>query len=452
MKELGNREDVSWGTAKGSVRNTAAAGFAQGAAPFAATFSRRRLLAQLGAFTAALAAVPALAAKPPLPQCEKGAQQSMALAEYEKALDTLPSEADCPKLKELHDLYNSRPRHTSLVPATRKGQTVNMAVVRTGKLGAGRVTVLVHGVLADHRTWWYVAGALGGDQELWILELPGCGQSTGHPADLEPDAFTPTAMAERIGLVLEQCLADRAALGEPVQHLTLAGHSLGGACVLRLLSSGGLRDRFPEMRRRLDALVLFAPCDVAVNCLPPHFQPLLKLTPAKVAIGDVLGVVGDKLKAQTRKSFFLPECATREQAERLSGGLTVAAHLRSAQAMVRGAVPWKVKENRPDWPAITALENDYAKVNVPCLIAWGEWDETLSETMGHKIRDHVPLGRLVEITGAGHSVISEQPRACVQILRTAQAEVEAGSFAALPLVCRYGKRPFDGDQMLARQG
>jgi len=113
-------------------------------------------------------------------------------------------------------------------------------------------------------------------------------------------------------------------------------------------------------------------------------------------------------------------------------------------------VPWKTKENRPDWPAITLLEADYGNVDVPCLIAWGEWDETLTETMGHKIRDHVPGARLVEIIGSGHSVISEQPLACARIIRTGQAAVADGRFAALPPVCHYGGSPFDGAETLAR--
>ena len=372
----------------------------------------------------------------------------MALGEYEKELNALPSEADCPMLKDLHHRYSKRPIQKKLVPAARAGHTVNMAVFQTGNVGADRVAVLIHGCLADHETWRYVAGELGDDHELWILDLPGCGESDGHPDHLEPDAFTPAALAERVGIVLEQCLkqclADRAALGRPAPRLTLVGHSLGGTISLRLLSAPELRSRFAGVRQHLDALVVFAPCDVAVNCLPPSFLPLLSLTPVKVGVGRALGVVDDKVKALTRKSYFLPECATREQAERFMGALAEPAHLRSTQAMVRGAVPWKMKENRPDWPAIVQLETDYTNVKVPCLIAWGEWDETLTETMGHKIRDHVPGARLVEITSSGHSVISEQPLACAHIIRTGQAAVTGGYFAALAPVCSYGTKPFDG--------
>jgi pimeloyl-ACP methyl ester carboxylesterase len=415
-----------------------------------ASCCRRRFLSRFGLIAATLAAAPAQAAKAPIPHCEKGAAQVMALGDYEKTLNALPREADCPSLKRLHECFCGRPIVKRMVPAARAGHTVNIAVFRTGNTAADRVVVFVHGALSDHETWQYIGGELGDDCELWLLDLPGCGESDGHPAHLEPDAFTPSGMAERVGIVLMQCLAERAALGRPAPRLTLAGHSLGGMYVLRLLSSPELRERFAEVRRHLNALVLFAPCDVAVNHLPPSFMPLLSLTPVKVGVGSVVGVMDDKVKAQTRKNFFLPECATRERAELLRRALTVPLHLRSAQAMVRGAVPWKIKENRPDWPAIAALEADYANVDVPCLIAWGEWDETISETMGHKIRDHVPGARLVEISGSGHSVVSEQPLACAEIIRTGQTAVTDQRFADLPPVCRYGRYPFDQVKLLAR--
>ena len=168
-----------------------------------------------------------------------------------------------------------------------------------------------------------------------------------------------------------------------------------------------------------------------------------------MGVGEALGVVGDKIKDLTRASYFQPGYATREQAAGFHRALTVPAHLRSAQAMVRSAVPWKLKENRPDWEKITPFEADYANVDVPCLIAWGEWDETLPETMGHKIRDKVRGARLVEITGSGHSVISEKPLECAHIIRTCERAVADGHFAALPPVSSYGTMPFSGTLTLA---
>jgi len=292
-KYVGSRD-----TAKTLVSVLATSSAALETAPSATTFSRRRLLARLGLFTATLAAGPALAAQPPRPRRDKGGEQSMALQEYEKELNALPSEADLSVLKDLHERYSKRPIQKKLVPAARAGHTVNMAVFQTGNVGADRVAVLIHGCLTDHETWRYVAGKLGDDHELWILDLPGCGESDGHPDHLEPDAFTPAALAERVGIVLEKCLADRIASGLPAPRITLVGHSLGGTIALRLLSSLELQVRFAGLRQQLDALVLFAPCDVAVNCLPPSFLPLLSLTPMKVGVGRALGVVDDKDSAE----------------------------------------------------------------------------------------------------------------------------------------------------------
>ncbi len=72
-------------------------------ARLAGKLSRRQLLSRLGIFSATRAAARAMAAKPSLPCCEKGAEQLLALGEYQKVLQALPSEADCPRLKDLHE-------------------------------------------------------------------------------------------------------------------------------------------------------------------------------------------------------------------------------------------------------------------------------------------------------------------------------------------------------------
>src|ERR1019366_9263856 len=72
-----NKYAGSRDTAKTLVRVLATSSGALGTAPSATTFSRRRLLARLGLFTATIAAAPALAAQPPRPRCDKGADQLM---------------------------------------------------------------------------------------------------------------------------------------------------------------------------------------------------------------------------------------------------------------------------------------------------------------------------------------------------------------------------------------
>lgn len=55
-------------------------------------------------------------------------------------------------------------------------------------------------------------------------------------------------------------------------------------------------------------------------------------------------------------------------------------------------------------------------MNVPCVIVWGEEDETLSAGMGHMLRDDLPPARLRIVTHARHSLPTEHPRVCAKLV------------------------------------
>jgi pimeloyl-ACP methyl ester carboxylesterase len=405
--------------------------------------TRKAALSTFSLLATCLSATVAVAASPKPPACEKGAPQLVQWFEYEKALNALPREADCPDLAGLRAAYNKLPATTKFFSTTRGGLTARLALRQVGA-PKPRVSVLVNGLLADHGTWAYVVGALGGDHELWLVDLPGCGDSEApSPGKAEAEVYSPAAMADRILQAVEQALAARKEAGLPEPRVTFVGHSLGGTVCLRMFADPELRQRHAAMLRQTDGLVLFAPCDVAVNTEIPSFLAVLGLNGTKVRIGQVLGVLDDKIKATTRKAYQVQSCATREQAARFTRCLTEMPRLHAAQAMIRNSIPWQIKEHRPDWPAIKRLEAMYAHVDKPCLIVWGEWDETLPETMGHKIRDKVPGARLVEIEGAGHSAPSEVPLVCADIIRKAEAAIQTEQFAALPPVSSYGTVPFE---------
>ncbi len=405
--------------------------------------TRRAALAALGLLATFPAATVARAAVPKPPACEKGGERLVRWLEYEKALQALPGEAECAELARLRKDYDQLRVTTNSFSTTRGGQIVRLAVTQVGAPQPS-VCVLVHGLLADHETWRYVAGALGSDHELWLVDLPGCGDSEApSPGKAEAEVYSPAAMADRILQAVDQAIAVRKAAGQPAPRITFVGHSLGGTVCLRMFADLELRQRHADLLRQTDGLVLFAPCDVAVNAEIPSFVAVLGLHGLTVRLGQVLGVVGDKIKETTLKAYHVQSCATREQAKRFTHCLTHMPQLHAAQAMIRNSIPWQVQKHRPDWPAIKRLEAMYANVDVPCLIVWGEWDESLTETMGHKIRDKVSGARLVEVEGAGHSLPSEMPQACAAMIRKAEAAIRAGGFAALPPVCSYGTAPFE---------
>jgi pimeloyl-ACP methyl ester carboxylesterase len=203
-----------------------------------------------------------------------------------------------------------------------------------------------------------------------------------------------------------------------------------------------VRRRHADTLTEVEGMVLFSPADVAIPTEISSFMTVLSLTGVKIRLGQVLGVVNDQVRTVTREAYHVRPCATREQAERFGHGLTDLRHLRAAQAMIRSAVPWLQKEHRPDWPGIKQIEAGYRSVDVPCVITWGEWDETLTECMGHKIRDKVPLARLVEIEGAGHCLPSEVPVCCARIIETTESLLETKRFKHLAPVTIYGDSPF----------
>jgi pimeloyl-ACP methyl ester carboxylesterase len=264
-------------------------------------------------------------------------------------------------------------------------------------------------------TWEYVTPQLLADYEVWLVELPGCGESDApDPRTIEPDGYSPTAMAERVLQALEQRLA--AEPGDPDRSLVLVGHSLGGTVCVRMLSAPELREDYAVVVNRVESMVLFAPSDLAINAVPPKFLKLLGLKGWKVDVAKVLGVWPSKLRDLTKEGYVRRECATAEQQEHISHILADPRHRKAAIAMLRQFTPFDPKTLRPLWPEIAALVADYENISVPVLIAHGTWDETLPTAMAHKLKNQIPGAWLVEIPRSGHSLPTEQPTQCAALI------------------------------------
>jgi len=399
----------------------------------------------LGALLNLCAAAPLNAAsnvetRKPFCETAKGAE---ALLEPPRArtLPGLTRERDVPVLASLGKACDALSAHTHPVNTIRCGKQVRIAVQHLGADTNKTILIFIHGVLADRYTWRYMAGGLGREYEIWLLELPGCGESEKPDPDaIEPDGYSPGAMGERVLQALEHLLQS-----EPGnKHVTLVGHSLGGMVALRMFSDPSLREKYGTVLKRIEGLVLLAPCDVAVNAEIPVFTPVIKLSGWQVGLGNTLGILAPRVAVATRRGFHIVECATVEQAERLTALLTDPARRHAAQAMLTQAVPWKKQENRPDWPVMDQLTANYTNIHVPCLIVWGEWDEVLPEWMGHKLKDHIPGARLLEVGGCGHSLSFEKPVECAEIVRHYAHLMQKGSFGSVPSVSRFSSSALIG--------
>jgi pimeloyl-ACP methyl ester carboxylesterase len=267
--------------------------------------------------------------------------------------------------------------------------------------------------------WEYVTAALAADYEIWLVDLPGCGESDApKPSALEPDGYSPTAMGDRVWQALRQCLAAEG--GAPPRQITLVGHSLGGTVVIRMLSAPELQSRYAPEQQRVDRAVLFAPCDQAINAVPPSFLKLLGLKGWMVTVGDVLGVFDAKVRDLTKRNFQNPEFATIERQERFAHALSHSEHLEAARAILRQFTPFDPKTLRPIWPKIDRLVADYKNIRIPVLIVHGTWDETLTSDMGHALKDHIPGAMLVEVPGRSHSLPTEDPIKCSALIERFQ--------------------------------
>ena len=175
----------------------------------------------------------------------------------------LQSERQILKFEALAIADATLPERIVLVSTVRSNEPpVGIAVHQHGPGTNDYIQIMIHGVLANHESWRYLTGSLSSNFDLWIIDLPGCGDSDKpDPKSLAADGYSPGAMADRVMQAIEQCLAAR----NDSPHLMLVAHSFGGMIVLRMTSDPELRQRHATLLRQVDGLVLFAPCDVNVN-------------------------------------------------------------------------------------------------------------------------------------------------------------------------------------------
>ena len=329
---------------------------------------------------------------------------------------SLADENELPDLVELNRQAAAVPASVRRVPVwqTRSGQPVHVAVHESWAGHGGRTIVLLHGVFSDSSAWRFVRGGLAADYHQQAIDLPGCGDSDApFPAELPPDAYGLDALARAVLLAVRHSLAAR---GESdATRLTLAGHSLGGALVLRALGSPALREEFADVVSRVDGAVLFNPADVLPASNQQTFDELQRIGGARIALADATGLLRERTAAATRAAAADPRRALRQEADRSADILRDPRRRRAMQAMIARGLP--IVEGRPDWERIDRMERDYANVDVPCLIVWGRRDDTFPAAMGYKLMIELPDARLRIVRRGRHSLPVDEPALCASLIR-----------------------------------
>ncbi|MHC4973999.1 MAG: alpha/beta fold hydrolase [Planctomycetota bacterium] len=335
----------------------------------------------------------------------------------------LPRQAEVKDLAALAEATAALPNDRGFVTVGEAGgRPVRLAYRHTRQAGGEWLVVLLHGLLSDSRTWRFVAGDVGQHHDLLAIDLMGCGRSDKpDPGALGPDGYSPTALARQVLRVIQE--------RSKHERIAVVGHSLGGMVALRILGDLGLRAEFPEVLSRIERAVLISSVDFAVERAHPTFREIAKLSWVKVAVGDGLGVLRERVARSAYNGTSEPDRMPQEEVDRTVEILRDPAALRAAKGMIRQAVPF-TPEERPDWWRIERLVADYRNVDVDCLILWGARDETFPASMGYKLRAQLPRARLRILPRRMHHLTVEAPHACAAHIR----RFIAGTVAESPLI------------------
>jgi pimeloyl-ACP methyl ester carboxylesterase len=290
---------------------------------------------------------------------------------------------------------------------------MRLAVEEVGN-GGDRLVVLVHGLLSTRTTWRYMAGDLGQDHHLMLVDMPGCGDSDKPDPDLMgAGGYSPSALARYVLAGVRE----RLAAGDAPDRIAVVGHSLGGAVVLRMMGDPELAEEYGDVLERIDRVVLVSPLEFAMEKADPAFTAIAEMGKLKVSLGKALGVLKNRIAKHSREGSNDPDRVPKEDAVRMIDAIRDPETRRAGQAMILQAVPYHVEEKRPNWAAIERLVADYENVEQPTLILWGARDEVLSHSSGYKLVQQLPQAWLRVFRESMHSLPIERPQLTATYVR-----------------------------------
>ncbi len=226
--------------------------------------------------------------------------------------------------------------------------------------------MLLHGFIADSRTWRRQIEDLSRDFDVITWDAPGCGESSDPPEE-----FTMAEFADCLAELMEDA---------GVLSAHLLGLSWGGTLILEFYR------RYPALVRSLILAGAYAGWtgslgqDAAeqrlARCLRDSEQPAEDWVPEWVP---------DAFSAGASKELL------DEYAEVMSDF-----HPVGFRAMSRSMMP--------------DLTEALSQINAPTLLIWGEDDKRAPLSAGEMMCDRIGGGRLVVIPSAGHICNMEQPQ------------------------------------------
>lgn len=353
-----------------------------------------------------------------------GAAACLALAAGCASYEPLMSEDSVPSLKESKAVFTQRCAEAVLVESgpTSMGPTR----LATYQLGADhpRVVVLIHGMFTDSSSYRHLAGLLAPDQDLLLIDLPGCGASDKPtPRAMGKGGYGPDALARRVLTVLRDRLGPSARPDQP--SIALVGHSYGSGIILRMFGNEDIRHEFDDVLARVDRAVLMSGMDFAVGQPNADLVKVWDASSWEVGLANLTGILDRSIANSVREGFTDVTYAVKEEADLRKAILRDDARRWALQGMLDDAVPYVRKPGgrlTMDWEAVDKLEAGYSLMDVPTLILWGSRDEVLPISMAYKLDRLIPESRLEVIQGGKHSIHMERAKECSDAMREFFAE------------------------------
>ncbi len=249
--------------------------------------------------------------------------------------------------------------------------------------GSGPLLLLVHGLGAHIGRWSQTIEDLSADYRVMAVDLPGFGKSDkGH------ESYSIRFYARILRELIEKL---------DLKALTLIGHSLGGATVLRYL----IEDPGPVVR-----VGVVAPAGIRI---PQHR-----------VLRTIAGFMLRSPFARSMLAKSLERCAV----QRTDAVLDMIFH---AQGLPDDP-EWKLIRHTLQNAAANLMHftvhGELAVIRTPMLVVWGEDDTLLPADLALKIHKEVPLARLAIIPECGHYPMLEQPKLFHKRLREFLADKE----------------------------
>jgi pimeloyl-ACP methyl ester carboxylesterase len=256
---------------------------------------------------------------------------------------------------------------------------------------AGRVlvntpVVLLHGLNDSHLTWAQTAPELARDRRVFVLDLPGHGNSG------RPDARYELAWYARIVAGWIEALGL-----EPGERVDIVGHSLGGGIALMLLW---------VCRSRIRRLVLAAP-----GGLGKEITFLLRLASIPGVVerfGQPFMALGTRLSLwRWRDKLPLGHIAELSAMNSRRGSA------RAFARTVHGLMNWSGQRH-----SFYRHMHEIADLP-PIAVLWGDRDAVLPIAHGKALALGIAAVTLTELTGCGHNLHHDDPASFVKGVRKA---------------------------------